>query len=157
MVNSTLFIPKEEDLACLKGIHGSAQLLRPPLEHGTFGEVLIVSNNGHAACIESDYGDVRFKFECFYLNVFSCGLDSSRQRREICTLHDWNSIKCLFRSEYERPARDGEVPRSWEQIVRRRGKKKDVPDEAIAIGCALVGIVFWNLVLGTPVLMIANE
>ncbi|MFY4727542.1 hypothetical protein [Nitrospira sp. BLG_2] len=160
MVNSAVFLPADDDLACLGRIHGKARVLRQHFEqevlNRTLNQVLIVADDGTAVCIDSDYGDVQFKFECFFLKVFSCAPDSWGETLEICKVGEWHSVKCLFRFEYERPAAEGEVPSSWVQVVRRLAKRNELPEEATAIGCALVGIVFWNSVKRFPILLVAN-
>lgn len=163
MVNSAVFFPAEDDLASLGRLHDHARVLRRRFESAvlnrTLNQVLIVTDDGTAMCIASDYGDVEFKFECFSLNVFSCASDTwgDSDTVEICELGGWHSVKCVFRFEYERPAAKGEVPKTFEQVVRKAGKQREVPKEATAIGCALVGIVFWNAVERYPVLLVAND
>lgn len=160
MVNSAIFLPAENDLACLGELHGHTRVLRQRFEDEDFNRilhrVLIVSNDGKGVCIHSDYGDVEFKFECFFLKVFSCAPDLWDETIEISEVEGWHTVKCLFQFEYERPAVKGEVPESWVQVVRKRAKKIEIPEEATAIGCALVGIVFWNSVKRFPVLLVAN-
>lgn len=160
MVNSAIFLPAENDLACLEELHGHARVLRQRFEDEDFNRVLhrvlIVANNGSGVCIHSDYGDVEFKFECFFLKVFSCAPESWGQTLGVCEVGGWHSIKCLFRFEYKRPATKGEVPSTWVQVVRKGGKRSEVSKEATAIGCALVGIVFWNSVERCPVLLVGN-
>ncbi|OQW62896.1 MAG: hypothetical protein BVN28_04895 [Nitrospira sp. ST-bin4] len=161
MVKSALFIPNEDDLVCLGRIHGQARVFQQRFEqevlNRVLNRVLIVADDGNAVCIASDYGDVEFKFECFSLKVFPSTLDSWNATSEICQFGNWHSIKCLFRFEYLRPATSGEIPSSWEQIVQKRGKQSEVSGDATAIGCALVGIVFWNSVSRCPAMLVAND
>jgi len=160
MVNSAVFLPANDDLACLGRIHGNARVLRQHLEqevlNRTLNQVLIVADDGTGVCIGSDYGDVQFKFECFFLKVFSCASDSWGGTVEICEFGGWHSVKCLFRFEYERPAVQGEMPSTQVQVVRKLAKRNEISEVATAIGCALVGIVFWNSVKRSPALLVAN-
>lgn len=157
MVKSEMFIPKEDNLACLEQIHGHARVLRRFPEQGVLNQILIVSDDGYAACIDSVYGDVEFKFECFSLNVSSCALISWGETREICKLGDWDLVKCLFRFEYRGLVANEGVSSSRKQVIQKRGKQGDVFEEATAIGCAFVGIVFWNSVNQCPDLLVAND
>ena len=160
MVNSAIFLPAEDDLAGLRQLQGHARVLRRWFEsevlNRTPNQVLIAADDGAAVRIDSDYGDVEFKFECFFLKVYPCTPDSWGETLELCEFGGWNSVKCLFRFEYERPAAKGEVPSTSVQVVRKLAKKSEVPEEATAIGCALVGIVFWNGLDRFPVLLVAN-
>ena len=161
MVNSAIFLPAEDDLACLKNLHGHIRVLRRRFESEVLdrrlNQVLIVADDGTTVCISSDYGDVVFKFECFFLKVFPCARESWSDTVEICELDEWDSIKCLFRFEYERPTANGEMPGTSGQVVGKFTKQSEIPGEATAIGGALVGIVFQNSVEECPVLSIANE
>lgn len=160
MVNTALFLPAENDLACLGRLHGHARVLRQRSANEDFDRVLqrvlIVAHDGSGLCIHSDYGDIKFKCESFFLKVFPCAPDSWGETLGLCEVGGWHAVKCLFRFEYERPAAKGEVPSTLVQVVRRLAKKGEIPEEATAIVCAFVGIVFWNSVERIPVLLVAN-
>ncbi|WPO98301.1 hypothetical protein SFA35_16815 [Pseudomonas sp. HR96] len=94
--------------------------------------------------ILSDYLDVRFKFEVFGLDFVVPTSEQERAARNIASYDSPLAFSFLFRHEWERPAASGEVPANREPIIRRRGKKADIPQDAAAVGVSLVG-VSWNL------------
>ncbi len=157
MVRPAVFLPHDNSFSCFRRLHGAIQVMQPSVLIGGPTELLLVADDNFSLRIVVDYNDVAFKFECFGLEAEVASQTSGVNNREVTKLQGWQSIKCMFRFEWERPALPGEMPAHWEQIVRRRGKRQDVSDTATDIGLSMVGIIFWNAAENLPVALILSD
>lgn len=141
MVPLKRFVPEKAQFDLLKGVRGRVRLLQEPDDPPT---IILIDEAEHLLRVQVEYHDVVFKFECFGLTWQTASLDQMRNARELAAFDGWDLIKCCFRFEWERPARSGEVPPGWEQIVRGRGRRKDIPNTATISCVSMVGVVFWD-------------
>jgi hypothetical protein len=117
--------------------------LSGPSETGA--DVLLPVDGGeYALRLSVDYQDVVFKFEIFGLNIEKISAPPESDAPKAAVIDEWQSMRCLFRFEWERDAVAGEVPAGYEPIVRARGPRSSVDVTATAIGVSMVGVGFWN-------------
>lgn len=151
MVTICSFLPDERGLLCLERLQGMVQVLHQSNLIGGANELLLVAENGYLVRLYVDYTDVVFKFECFGLMAEPLMSSPWQDAEKVGLFGNWQRIECLFRFEWERPALSGEVPPHWDQVVRHRGKRSDIPNVATAIGVSMVGLLFWDVEQGVPV------
>lgn len=108
------------------------------------GQVFLSGDQNSFLKIYADGHDVRFKFEVFTVVVERLSSEKLGSVIEIGRIDGWQSIKCCFLFEWERPALLGEVPSHYDQVVRDGGKQDQFPENAIAAGVSMTGVVFWD-------------
>lgn len=157
MVNNSIFLPDADGFSCLDRLYGEVSIWAPSGFLDGVRELVLRSRDGFSAKLFSDYTDVVFKFECFGLKVEECLSPLPEEQKEIFSFKNIDVVRCFFRFEWERPALQGEVPRHWEQIVRRRGKRCHISTEATSICVSMVGIYFMDSSRGNSSLAIFNN
>ena len=83
--------------------------------------------------------------------------ESFASAHQIGVISGWDTVRCIFRFEWQRPAVPGEVPIDWEQITRERGERKKIPGTASAVCVSMVGIAFGNAVRDQPIAAIVSD
>jgi hypothetical protein len=101
-----------------------------------------------------DYRYVAKKFECFGI-FFDYNETSSPEIIETvagpCEMH------LLFRYEWERAAKEGEVSSWLEQTLIERGKKGEIPADSNAIGVSLVGVFLFGAQMTEDLLIFIDD
>jgi hypothetical protein len=157
MVTALACIPDDDGFAALNRLHGSIQVLHRHASSSTPTRIALVNESNYVVLLRVDFRDVVFKFECFGLMPNAIPFVPWPSASELGRIEGWDTIKCLFRFEWEREAVPGEVPSHFEQIKRRRGKRGDVDSNARAICISMIGIVFWNTPADFSVAMIFSH
>lgn len=158
MVKTKILIPDENAMSLLCGlkpplhIHQAADnILRPA------SLLLVCDNAEHAVRLKTEYRDVVFKFEIFNILPSVSPVSQASAHQEIEVLAAWNTIRCIFAFEWERPSTKDEVPPLYEQIVGERGARSAIPNTATAVGVSMVGISFHSSVDDRTVGMIYTD
>jgi hypothetical protein len=93
--------------------------------------------------LEWDYFDVEFKFE-----VYGISIDYIKEAPpglfEAGVTPIFSDLRFLLGTDWTRPARPGEAPENFDQIMEESGTLSEVPDVAISAGTALRGVIFSN-------------
>ncbi len=150
MVAILALLPKQKDLNHLATMHETIQVFeRKNLVAGA-SKILLEGKRGCIA-ISTHSADLVSKFEIFTLTFDLSPSDIWSDPKEIARFEGWETIRCLFRFDWDREALSGEVPEDLEQSVSGRGRRTEVPDAAIAIGISMVGIAFCKAGNDVPV------
>jgi hypothetical protein len=136
------FLPKSEELELLNELSAPVTIRKPVSTIGGPRAVRLDGANGLAVVAATAYENVVFKFECFYLTI-NRG-DPSGFTIAMNHISPWDEVRCIFQTEWERPARKGEVPASWDQRIRERGHRSMIHSDALAIGISFIGVAFWD-------------
>jgi len=154
MVALTTFLPNSQSFETLARLRGVISVLRPI---GRVTRLFLKADSDVSLSLSVDYLGVVFKFECFNLVVDESLPESFATAHQIAVISGWDTVKCIFRFEWERPALPGEVRVDREPIVRERGERKKIPDTASAVCVSMVGIAFWNAVRDQPIAAIVSD
>lgn len=160
MVTVKTWIPKTADVGELAKMAGPVAVyawqnqLSPPF-HPT--EFLLHDANKNSLLIKAAYGDVRFKFECLFVEIAHAEGAELGERKLVCQFMKWHSVRLLMGFDWDRPARLGENPPAWDQVVGENGRRINVPASAIAIGISMYGISFFNDVQDKPAAAIVAD
>jgi len=157
MVEVKTFLPTEDQFTALEHLAGAVTVRRVSDMLGAISSLYLKTVHGPLLELWVKWRDVRFKFEVFLLVVKELTDALPDAAVQIAPIEGWQTIKCCFRFEWERPASPGEVPPNWEQITHRRGKRDQIPDTATAGGVSMVGIVFWDARRDAPVAAFVNN
>ncbi len=157
MVKTKILVPAQAEINRLRRLAAPLRIYEPVKERLGGNTSLLLRSNADLIRLSVEYADVVFKFEIFDLVPEIAPVAAESDHREMAVLRGWDTIRCAFAVEWERPALKGEVSPAWEQIVRERGLRSAVPDAATAVGISMVGIVFHNSVASCPVAMIYME
>ncbi|MGL4861007.1 MAG: hypothetical protein ACRC5A_15010 [Enterobacteriaceae bacterium] len=141
MVISSLFLPDNESIELLTKLSAPVEILESPGLYPNVYGFLLAENDGHSLHVSTTSNDVRFKFECFIVEINPGPPEYWGEERLVEKLGTGFKITCLFRFEWERPPYPGEVPLDWEQIVGQRGKRKEIPKNIMALGASMVGLL----------------
>lgn len=139
-----IFTPKLEELLCLKSLTGAPRICE--FSEGLGRSVLLLCDKSTAIGLRVAYRYVVPKFECFGIFVQGAidATVSPIHTHEIARLTECADVRCLFRFEWKRPARVGEVPPNWEQTIVERGRRSGISSDASAVCVSMVGILFSN-------------
>jgi len=154
MVALKAFLPNAQTFETLARLRGVVSVLQPI---GMVTRLFLKADSDVSASLSVDYHGVVFKFECFNMVVDELLPVSFATARQIAVVSGWDTVRCIFRFEWERPAVPGEVRVDWEQIVRERGKRKKIPGTATAVCVSMAGIAFWNAVRDQPIAAIVSD
>lgn len=144
ILNKLACIPSEDECTILSSFAETFEIWQPKLDPGATPQELYLLNvdTRMVVCINSDYKDVQFKFECLYLVVHQKQAgDYVFNGSIISHAKTWDKVQVILRVEWERDALPGEVPVSYDQVLQVRGKLGDVPADAPAC-ISMVGVLF---------------
>lgn len=141
ILNRKIFLPDSALLEFLTDAN-VRRALCPDAGSDLDGMLILDADNGRQIILSSDYRNVEFKFEVFYIvsRIDISPGDLSRYT-EIC-FPESIRIGLLFQAAWLRPANPGEVPSQYEPIVEEQGNIKLIPDVASSVGIYLKGISF---------------
>ncbi len=144
------WIPEHSEVAELSRLSALVSIDDYVGSHGHPGRIRLVSSDGQCIYLDAAYDDVRFKFECYFVVVGSPPEHIVRWQTAK-TIQDFQSVRMLMGFQWERPARPGELPPSYEDIVGDMGLRQDIPSNAQALGVFVHGFAFWNDAENRPV------
>jgi hypothetical protein len=142
MVTTSTLLPDTRDFSLLANLRGSLTVSRQASGRPTSELLRVEAADASSVLLTIAWTDVVFKFEIFGVKIQPVSLAQQWQWEPIAAFRGTQTISCLFRFEWQRTARPGEVPPDWEQIVAARGPRSAVPDAATEIGASMVGLVF---------------
>ncbi|WP_203143278.1 hypothetical protein [Marinobacter mangrovi] len=149
-----LLVPDEEFVSFLQRLDECKVLC--PSESSAWSDMLILeSGSGDRMSLSSDYVNIEFKFEVFYLSSSDSCLSEKLDLKEIFSVVEMSSAKFLFQVAWLRPALPGEVPPNYEQVVEEVGVRNDIPEAAYVAGLYVKGILI--LSNERPVIAIASS
>lgn len=155
MVAIMTCFPGLSELKALKRLSGELTVQGTRDRAGRYSQLVLASERSEPLVLMTDYCDVVFKFECVGMSLKSLPAMSPEPE---CLMRfvGWDAIRCLFRFEWEGPARPGEVRAGWDPVTRRRGRWRQVSGEFTALAVSMVGIAFWNRVTDRAVSAVFN-
>lgn len=113
--------------------------------------VVLHAAQGADLSISVDTDSAAPKFDCFRIRIEDAQTDASASPlQEVDRFANWQTIRCLFRFEWRRPARSGEVPARYVQRIGERGRRERIPTGADPIAVSMVGLAFWDRELEAP-------
>jgi hypothetical protein len=90
-----------------------------------------------------NYFDVEFRFEVYGISINHLEVPPSGLIQAGITPL-FSEIKLVLETDWKRPAKRGEVPDNFVQVIEERGALLKVPDMAASAGTALYGVIFSN-------------
>lgn len=137
------FFPGSDDVEILGAIKGGSYFIDGN-NNPKWESIYFRSGSEEWIALTWNYFDIEFKFETF-------GISREVVRKVPTTLLDVGSIPefekidfCV-RTEWTRPARPGEVPSHYEQVIEEAGRLAQVPADAISAGTSLYALVFRSI------------
>jgi hypothetical protein len=149
------FIPSVQYLENVAEVSAS-ELYIDRTNQPTLGTLLMRQGADEWLSLSWDYVDVEFKFEIYCLSVDSPKAVVVENLASIGVLPKHSSVRFLTRTEWVRPARVGEVPEQFEQVLEEGGRMSSIPDTATVVGTVLYGVVF-NDLNGQPLLAVTVD
>lgn len=134
-------LPASSDLAKLISITPKGVFANPngdPVKESIF----LLGHDDDWISLSWDYADIEFKFEMYFVALNQKDGHLPQDLIPIYGTAAPSSMQFLLRTEWVRPARAGEVPANFEQVVEESGTAASVPSSATAIGTCLYGVVF---------------
>lgn len=142
MADVKKFVLNDFQLSLLSGLREPLVVREPVKRIGGRSMLTLDAAGGSSVRLRVMDHSVAFKFEVFELFVEPRKEPPEFHFLEIRRIAQWDTLKCVFRFEWQRPATVGEVPSHYEKIVGDRGPKAKVPKKAISSAVSTVGIAF---------------
>jgi hypothetical protein len=143
MVELVAFLPDTQSLSTLGKLCKPIAVFRLEKPVGGLSRLLLGTAGAPSISLRFKEHTVVFKFEVFELVMEPWLQAADRGIVETNRFSGWDTIKCLFRFEWIRPAAPGELPGGG-RVFGARGRREDIPIAASFVAASMVGIVFWN-------------
>jgi hypothetical protein len=158
MVKLVAFVPNAQSLSVLAELCQPIGVLRQEKPIGGPSRLWLCAPDATRVILKLTDHTVVFKFEVFELIAEPWAKEADLQFVQIGQVSGWDTIKCLFRFEWLRPAEPGELSISYEQVVGDRGRREDIPTTALCVAVSMVGLGFWSTRnAGTPIALILSD
>jgi hypothetical protein len=157
MVEVIKYLPDDMELSFLRQIHHPIVISRPEKRIGGLSTIVLEQPGAQSFCLRVTAHTVAFKFEVFRLRVEPWTGQVDRKLIEMSRIVEFDSLKCLLRFEWVRPALQGEIPAHFEQIVGERGRRQDIRSSATKVAASMVGLAFYKAKSNLPTTVILNS
>lgn len=137
----TILLPASSDLEKLISVTPKGVFANPNGDP-VMESIYLLGHDNDWMSLSWDYADVEFKFEMYFVAL---NHEDGHRPKDLIPIYGTaapSSIQFLLRTEWVRPARAGEVPSNFEQVVEESGTAASAPSSATAIGTCLYGVVF---------------
>ena len=144
MVKLVGFIPDAVCLSALAELRQPIGVFREEKPIGGLSALWLGAPDNPRVVLKLREHTVVFKFEIFELIAEPFAEEPDLQLVEIAQISGWDTVKCLFRFEWRRPAAPGELPANYGQVVGDRGRRENIPITASCVAVSMVGLGFWS-------------
>ncbi|WP_250627764.1 hypothetical protein [Pinirhizobacter soli] len=136
------FLPRGEGLGDLTNVRAGPYFVDSESSQKWL-KVFFQKEDGNWLALEWNYFDVEFKFEVYGISIDHLESVPPSLVKAGAT-PTFSELRFLLETDWTRPAKPGEVPENFDQIVEECGALSEIPDAAISAGTALRGVIFSN-------------
>ena len=134
----TIILPSEQLIRAFSGNEGG-RLLAPPPGSPSRGLLVFERSSGDRFVLSSDYVDVEFKFEVFFISLRPDLSSASMSLAEVITIPVGTTVEVLFRASWLRRRCKSTLPED-EALVEEQGHRSSMPSSCTAAALAPAGI-----------------